>query len=531
MKNKKYPYYEPAQLENLSDMLEKKAAYAGEKTALRFRKGKKTIESKTYRELYSEVKAAAEYVEKTCGKGNHIGLIGENSYEWLLASLAAVTSGNVAVPIDKGLPADEIAELIKMADVNVVFVSDTYADLVEEVKDIKVFSQKELRKLATGTESDYKLYRPESCELAFIFFTSGTSGKSKGVMLSHGNVAAEIMGASSLFNPEGDSTLSVLPFNHAFGLIVAVYMAINYETTVFINKSLKSIKDDLAESKPDIVMLVPLFIETFYKQIMEAVKSEGKEKKLKQGIKISNALLKVGIDSRRRLFGSILDVFGGRLKWIISGGAPLDSFYVEQFRNFGIEILNGYGTTECSPCVAVNRNYHHKDGSVGCLVPGMEAAVSEEGEVLLKGDVVMQGYYGNPEATSEVITDGWYHTGDLGRIDEDGFIFLTGRAKNLIILSNGENISPEEIETDIQRDPGVCEVLVYGVKNKLVAEIFPEEAFLGNSEYFEKLIEKVNEGRPAYKQVASVRLRDVEFIKNTTKKIVRYKNLPEDAKM
>ena len=227
------------------------------------------------------------------------------------------------------------------------------------------------------------------------------------------------------------------------------------------------------------------------------------------------------------MFKEIIDHFGGNLRWIVCGGAHLDPFYVKAFRDFGIEILNGYGTTECSPCVAVNRSYYGRDGSVGLLLPGMEARISSEGEVQMKGPVVMNGYYDEPEGTAEVLQDGWYSTGDLGYLDKDGFLFLTGRMKNLIILSNGENISPEELENDFHKDLAVNEVLVYEKDNKIIAEIYPDEEHMGDTGYFEALMEKVNEGRPAYKQIASVKLRDTEFIKNTSKKIVRYKNIPQ----
>ena len=201
---------------------------------------------------------------------------------------------------------------------------------------------------------------------------------------------------------------------------------------------------------------------------------------------------------------------------------------MKAFRNFGIEILNGYGTTECSPCVAINRNFYKRDGSIGPVVTGTQVRTSPEGEIQFKGPVTMAGYYNDPEATEEVFDDGWYSTGDLGYVDKDGFIFLTGRKKNLIILSNGENISPEELENDFRSDPGVNEVLVYEYQKKIVAEIFPEEEFMGNTEYFNDLMKKVNEGRPAYKQVVRVKLRDQDFIRNTSRKIVRYKNIPQE---
>ena len=345
-------------------------------------------------------------------------------------------------------------------------------------------------------------------------------------MLTHGNLANEIYGPCRLLELGEGKVFSVLPFHHTFGLNTSIFTVYNFGVPIFINKSLKKVKDDLLLAKPEVMALVPLFVEVFYKQIQDGIKKSGREKQVKVAVKLSNLLIGLGIDIRRRLFKEILDSFGGNLKLIVCGGAFLDPFYVKAFRDYGIEILNGYGTTECSPCVAVNRNHHKKDGSVGILLPDMEGRTSPEGEVQFKGPIVMKGYYNDPEATAEVLHDGWYSTGDLGYIDKDGFVFLTGRIKNLIILSNGENISPEELENDFNRDPAVNEVLVYEKDQKIIAEIFPDEEHMGNTGYFEELMNKVNEGRPAYKQIAAVKLRDQEFIKNSSKKIVRYKNIP-----
>lgn len=529
MRNKQYPLYEIApKISSISDMLEQKAETMPDGKAFTYRKGKEKLESKTYAEVYAEVRKAAAYVEKTYGKGNHMAIIGENSYEWLLAYFAVVTSGNVAAPIDKELPADEVEWLVKKADVSTVFVSKPYSDLVENIEGVSCMTLKKLQDISSGEDGNYTLYHPESSELACIIFTSGTSGKSKGVMLSHGNIVTDIYETSRMFNPEAKSTLVVLPLHHAFGLNVAVLMAYNFGVTIFLNKSLKRVKEDLILAKPDTILLVPLFIEVFYKEIMNSVKASGRQEKLKTGIRISNLLRKIGVDKRRMFFKEIHEVFGGNLKYIISGGAALDPFYVKVFRDLGIEILNGYGTSECSPVVSINRNFFKRDGSVGPVIPGMEVRISEEGEVQFKGPVCMLGYYKDPEATAEAFDDGWYRTGDIGHVDKDGFIFLTGRMKNLIILSNGENISPEEIENDFQRDPAVNEVLVYDKEHKIIAEVFPEEGYMGNQEYFDALMAKVNQGRPAYKQVAKVVLRDTEFIKNTSKKIVRYKNIPQN---
>ena len=528
MKNGSYPYYDIPAITSLADMLETAARERPDFIAFQYRAGKDRVESKSCRDLLRDVRRTASRVAQAHGQGKHIAVIGENSYEWLLAFFAVLGSGNVAVPVDKDLPAAEIADMLREADVDAAFVSPTYADLTEGIEGLKVASLRQLAKAEDGDRDDYPLHHPEPDELACIFFTSGTSGRSKGVMLSHGNIASDVSGGAQVFSPEGGSVLSVLPYHHAFGLIVTIMMGFHFRATIFINRSLKRLKEDMLLAKPGVLPLVPLFVEVFYKQIQDGIRKSGKEKTFRIGVAISRLLLALGIDIRPRLFRQILEPFGGRLKYIISGGAYLDPFYIKAFRDFGVELINGYGATECSPSLSINRNHHFRDGSAGLLMPGVEVRISPEGEVLARGPMVMLGYYKNPEETAKVLHDGWYSTGDLGYMDEDGFLFLTGRTKNLIILSNGENISPEELENDFNRDPGVNEALVYEQDNLIVAEIYPEEAYRQDEAYFEALKQKVNQGRPAYKQVARIVLRDQDFIRNTTRKIVRYKNVPQN---
>ena len=243
-------------------------------------------------------------------------------------------------------------------------------------------------------------------------------------------------------------------------------MVLNYGQAIYINKSLKLVKKNMQEFGPQTMFLVPMFVEFFHRQIWNEIEKKGKTAAFKGLMKSTDLLLKTGVDVRRKTYGQILNAFGGNLEYIICGGAPLNPMYVKEFRSWGIEILNGYGSTECSPVTAVNRPLHHKDGSVGLVVPGSEVKTTEDGEICFRAGYVMKGYYKNPEATAEAIEDGWFHTGDLGYVDDDGFVFLTGRKKNLIILSNGENISPEELELDFSRDPGVQEVLVYDYISK-----------------------------------------------------------------
>lgn len=528
MKNARYPYYDIPAIASIADMLETAARERPDFVAFRYRSGRDAVTDKTCRDVLTDVRKAACQIERAFGRGRHIAILGENSYEWLLGFFGALGSGNVAVPVDKDLPAGEVADMLREADVSAALVSPAYADVTEGVEGLQVMTLKQLEKAEPEGGEAYALHHPDSDELACIFFTSGTSGRSKGVMLSHGNLASDVSGGAKVFSPEGGSVLAVLPFHHAFGLVVTIMMGFHFRATIFINRSLKRLKEDLLLSKPGVLPLVPLFVEVFYKQIQDGIKKSGKEKTFKFGVRLSRFLLALGIDIRPRLFRQILEPFGGKLKYMISGGAYLDPMYIQIFRDIGVEIINGYGATECSPSLSINRNHHFRDGSVGQLMPDVEVKISPEGEVLARGPMVMQGYYKNPEETAKVLRDGWYATGDLGYMDADGFLFLTGRTKNLIILSNGENISPEELENDFNRDPGVREALVYEQDGLIVAEIYPEEEHLGDEAYFDELKRKVNAGRPAYKQVARVVLRDEDFIRNTTRKIVRYKNVPQN---
>ncbi len=529
MKNKPYALYEVSKIHDLKELVWKKVNEMPDKTAFTYSKIKgKTVE-KTYREFLDEMNGLGTWLFMQKLQNSHIAILGENSYEWLLAYFAIVNGGNVAVPMDKELPKEEIQQLLHKADVSAVFCSDKYSDLLEGIEEIAIYYMSDIseyicegnRLLTEGSTAyiDYAIQDEKSC---CIFFTSGTSGKSKGVVLSHENMAEDIYGSCSLFSLEGN-TIAVLPFHHAFGLVVSIMMVFHYGHTIYINKSLKTIRNDLAIAKPQTMFLVPLFVETFHKQIWESAKKQNREKMLKCMIIISDFLLKLGVDIRKKCFASVREVFGGELEYIISGGAGIATEYIKQFRSFGIEILNGYGTTECSPCAAVNRNYYHKDGTVGLTLPGTEVKIAEDGEVLISGKHVMRGYYKDLQATQEVLCDGWYKTGDLGYLDEDGFLTLTGRKKNLIILSNGENISPEELEQEILKERGVSEVLVYEKDKMITAEIFPKEEYMDDEMYFSQLIKKVNQGKPLYKRIGRFSLRNTEFEKNSSKKIVRYK--------
>lgn len=522
--NKPYAYYEHKKLKSFKELLEFNYKKNKDSTAFIFKNAKRETINKTYEDFYNDVITMSNYLSNAY-KGKHIALIGENSYNYLVLFFSIIISQNIAVIIDKDLDEQKINELLKKSDSKIIYYSPDYTDIDNITKKYKSFFINDIEETINKNKYEFKDNKIKNKERV-IFFTSGTTGSSKGVMLSEKNILSDIYGACSLFKPNG-LAFSCLPFHHAFGLITSVLKPFYYGVPVFINHSLKNIVPEMKEAKPNTMFVVPVFIENFYKQIWKNARSTKKEKILKAMINISNSLLKVGIDLRRYFFKSIYESFGGNLEYIICGGAFLDKKYVKWFRSIGIEILNGYGITECSPVLAVNRNEYYKDGSVGQIVRGADIKI-ENNEILVKGDIVMLGYYKDEKATKEVMQNGYFNTGDFGYLDKDNFLFITGRKKNLIILSNGENISPEAIEEKLSKDKGVCEVIVYEKNNKLIASIYPNEEYFGNISYFNGLIYKYNSKVPKNHQIALVTLRNEEFPKNNNRKILRNKVMEEE---
>ena len=305
------------------------------------------------------------------------------------------------------------------------------------------------------------------------------------------------------------------------GVLCQVYAG--YKT--YINNNLRTVLKDINTLKPKHISVVPLFADTFYKGIWKNAKKTGKDKILKVMLKVSNALRKVGIDLRRVLFKSVIDAFGGNLEMLIVGGAPLDLKIAKGFEDLGITVIGGYGITECSPIISTDRNKDYKFGSAGLPIPGVGVKVDNpdekgEGEILVKGPIVMLGYYNNPEATAEVFDGDWFRTGDIGKIDDEGFIFITGRKKNIIITPNGKNVYPEEIEAVIQKVEGVGEVVVFGDDDVICAEIYTE--LVDEKDRIKADVQALNKDLPSYKQIQKVIFRDTEFEKTTTKKIKRF---------
>lgn len=477
--------------------------------------GKKTsgIESKSYTQLKADSERFSAALAALGEQGKHVAVIGPTSYSWVVAYFGTVDSGSVAVPLDANLPDADLCELIDRADVTTLVYDEAKSGVAElaskrcgGLKHIICMGEPEgiedakaMWELldAQGTGFDYA---PQPEQLATIMFTSGTTGKSKGVMLTHRNLAENAtcldMGLES-----GMVIMSVLPIHHAYCLSMDILKGLSVGSIICINDSLLRVAKNIKLFEPNMILMVPLMIETLAKKLEEA------------------ALLPAAIIKAK--------VFGKQFHTICSGGAYLNPAYIKLFQKYGITIWQGYGMTECSPVISTNYGEYIREGSVGKLMPNCEAKVVDE-ELWVKGSSVMQGYYKMPEETRETLVDGWLRTGDLGYVDADGFIFLTGRKKNLIITPNGENVSPEEIENKLAENRLVQEVLVRESEGVIEAEIFPDYEYAGKKKIkdipaaLQKLIDAYNQGAPLYKRVFRLKVREVEFEKNTTKKIKRF---------
>lgn len=520
--NAPYDYYENPEIHSIKDLVE---LYKDDdkKIAFMFNDDGK-VRKKTFAQTYDDVRNLAAYFANKY-KNKHIAVIGENSYNWIITALAIMISGNVCVAIDKDGDEEIMRRQLKTADVYAIYYSLNYCEQVEQYLR-NTFPLEEIDSYIRAGKKLSKKFKVDVEADAMIFFTSGTTGFSKAVVLSQKNIAADIYGASAIFTP-GGKVISFLPYHHAFGFVTSALMPYYYHNRTFVSGSLKHLIDDFKVAEPDTVFAVPMVVETLYRQIWRQARRQKSDKKLSFGIKLSNGAMKIGIDMRKKIFGSVLKEFGGNLEYIICGGAHLDTKYIQWFRSIGVEILNGYGITECSPVVSVNRNNWRRDGSIGQPCRGVDVKIID-GEIVISGDIVMKGYYKDKKATAEVLKNGNLYTGDLGRIDEDGFIYVTGRKKNLIILSNGENVSPEEIEAALARDEGVAEVAVYEYGNKIIASIYPNDAYFGDEEYFDDIIYKYNKDKARNRQIAMVRLRSDPMPRNNNGKILRSKLIEED---
>lgn len=526
--NKPYPLYNVENIKTLCDLVDLCENKYSSLKAFWFADSKAVTTEISYGRFASDVKSLASYLDVT-HKGKHIGIYGENCYEWILAYMAAVYCGAVAVPIDKELDAVNAEKRLRDADCVVVFRSKAYQQEVKQMnkEGLTVYGFEEIPGLIKNGEKRNENYGVTPGDLAAIVYTSGTSGESKGVMLTHENLASDAVDSSrNLFVPSG--TILLLPLHHSFGMMSGVFCQLLMGYPVFINQSLRYLQRDIMLAQPRFLTLVPLLADAIYKNIFDQAEKKGKTRKLNSALKLSKFLLGIGIDIRRLLFFDVIKGLGGELEMVITGGSSIRREVFEGLDAFGIKMINGYGITECSPIVATTRNKHYNFPSVGCVVPGTEAVVdndsgNEDGEILIKGPIVFSGYYKDTEATEAAFSDGWFRTGDLGHIDEHGFLSITGRLKNLIITQNGENVSAEELEDLILMIGEVNEVVVRAEDDVIIAEIYSEKG-IGEEKIksdIDKAVREINHTLPAYKQISRIEFRDIEFPKTTTRKIKR----------
>jgi len=532
----------------------------GDKTLYRWLEGNEYV-SNTYTEFYTKVIGIAKGFKKAGLAGKRIAVIGETSVEWVASYLATLAVGGVVIPMDKELDVTAIEGFLETAEAEAIVYSKSFnqklAPLAENHPTVnklipmdsaventdKIINLESL--IGEGKDEEFTVSTRPTDELAVMLFTSGTTGTSKCVMLCERNVWSTVNSACATveFFPD-DTIVSVLPLHHTYEL-ACMLSALDYGMVVGINDSLRHIMKNFAEFKPTGLVLVPLFVNTMYNRIIEKAKKSGKYGKLKFAIKLSNFLRKFGIDLRRKLFGEVLGAFGGNINKIVSGGAPLNPEMMKIFESFGIRIAEGYGITECSPLISVNPYYALKSGSVGPAVPSCTVRIDvrgkndkgfDEGEIQVKGDNVMLGYYKNDEENAKAFTeDGWYRTGDIGYMDEDGYIFITGRLKSVIVLENGKNVFPEEIEEYLEKFEEIEEVVVVGRKAedgetvRLTAIVYPKVDIYGENIDTEKAyndihakILNLNRTLPSFKVIKDLEIRTEPFEKTTSRKIKRH---------
>lgn len=528
-------------LKTLKDIIIYGTKKGGDKRHFIFLDADKNVDERTFNQSWDEITALGTYYYLNGLDGQKkIAIIAENSYEWVVAYYATLLGGNISVPMDMKLSDDELVSQLVRCECDAIVYTDKTAHTAEAVKNaegntikcyfnISEFPEYKKQGKAALEAGDTRCIdaKVDPEDLACIVYTSGTTGLSKGVMLTHHNVTADVIASDS--TNSGSHAIGFLPLNHTFCWVGALFSGYVLAEWGYICDGLKNIQKDIQTYSPQNFSAVPLVVSTIYDKIWKTARKTGKEEVLKKGLKISNGLMKIGIDKRRKIFKTIIDNLGGELEIIICGGANLDPKYEKGMYDFGIQILNGYGMTECSPAVTVNTLDDWKFGSCGKALPCCEIKIVDPdeygvGELYVRGENVMKGYYKDPEATAAVFDGDWLKTGDRCRIDEDGYLFYVGRDKNLIVLSNGKNVSPEEIEDKLICIDYVTEVLVYQKDDQITAEFFlNEEDYPGCRDLLKADVDKVNDVLPKFKRVTKTIIRDDEFPKTTTMKIIRNK--------
>lgn len=560
--------YEVRHINNFRDLLEQSAAAFAEKAAFWIKVEDGTFRSITYKYFKEDVDALGAALVSIGLREDFTAVMGENRYEWCVSYLAVTNHTSVVVPIDKELPVSEKGNLLQRSGAGALIFSGRYTkdmlalkkagspvryfinmDLDEDTEDFLSYRKllEKGRQLLEQRSIDLNEYKVDNTALGVLLFTSGTTDLAKGVMLSHKNICSNIMAVlKTVHVGSEDVSLSILPIHHTYECTLGFLAIIYCGGTIAFNEGLKHIQKNFREVRPTILITVPLLLENMHKKIWEqAGKKPGMKLLLKFMMWLGTVLKVIGLDIRHAIFGTIHRNFGGRLRLIITGAAAISPEVSNGLERLGFKVLQGYGLTECSPLVIGERDYFHGNASIGLPLPGVEVRIDNPdgngiGEIVAKGDNVMLGYYKNEEATNKCLVDGWFHTGDLGKLDKSGAYYITGRLKNVIVTKNGKNIFPEEVESYINRSPYVLESLVAGYDDDKSGETVVGAHILPNLEairerlkvvsvtredimnIISEVVKNANREMPLYKRISTFTIRDSEFIKTTTLKIKRY---------
>ena len=570
-KKKKSKLHSFEKIIDLKDMLAKTEKKFGDKPAFKYKTSEPGVfDVITYKEFISKVNALGTKLIDLGLKGKRIAIISENRYEWCLAYLATCCGTGVVVPLDKSLPANELESLIIRSGVEAIFYSNKYNEVMQDIKnrrttDLRYYISMDLENMKDGIYSEHEFVEQgkelikkgntkflnatiDSDKMAFMLFTSGTTAMSKAVMLSHKNICSNLMDIATILKiDENDTLLSFLPLHHTFECTVGFLYVMYTGASIAYCEGIRHIASNIKEFEITAMISVPALYENIYKRVMKSIEKKGKLAEVEKIMKLSGMLSKVGIDLRKKMFKEIHESLGPKLRLMVNGGAALDYEVEKGFNELGFRIVQGYGLTETSPVIAAGTDFEQRIGSVGKVLPSLKVKIVNKnetgtGEVIVKGPSVMLGYYQNEEANKEVFEKEWLHTGDLGHIDKKGFLFLAGRKKSVIVLKNGKNVYPEEIESIINRIDGIKESFIYGKPEdnneddlKLCAKVVYDKDLMKqiyNANTEEEIknalwlkIKEINKTMPPYKYIKELIVSEEELIKTTTLKIKRHEEL------
>lgn len=563
---KQIKYFKTYEIVDLKDMLYKMTSKNKTKVAFKVKEEDKIV-NKTFEEFKCDVESLGTKLIDMGLESKKIAIMGKNSYNWATSYLASVIVG-VVVPIDKESKEDAIIEFLNTGEVNAIIADKNYLDKIAKNldkllnKDIILIDMQNTQKyidyskiikdgseMIKNNDTRFRNIKINPEEMKILLFTSGTTGNSKAVMLSHKNICSNIVSIAKTVKVDSStSVLSILPLHHTYECTIGFLLVLYGGGNIAYCDGLKYISKNILEYKPTFILCVPLLLENIYKKIMKTLKEALPKKYLKDE---SNLITNIPFYLKPIVKKKVKKSLGGRIKTFIVGAAKINPNVVTDYFKLGIKVLQGYGLTECSPLVAGNNDFYYKADSCGMPIPDVEYKIynqNEEGigEIIVKGPNVMLGYYKDEESTKKVLKDGWFHTGDLGYIDDEEFLYISGRTKNMILTKNGENIYPEEIEQILNENELITESLVIGESNgkddvAVKAKIFPNieaiKEFLGNkipskeeiSQIFADVVKKANSKLPNYKHIKSFKIMDEDFERTTTNKVKRFgKNIDDE---